>query len=133
MKAQTEHRRARNREYAADRIARRPSQRWYNSKRWRTRRDRQLHKEPWCAMCLAQGRTRAASVADHITPHRDDPELFWRGKLQSLCSRCHNSLKQREELDGYSRAPGADGWPSDTRHPFNVKGRQRHGAHDGKT
>lgn len=71
-------------------------------------------------MCLARGITRAATVADHIIPHRGDADLFWNGKLQSLCATCHSKLKQREEIHGHTELLDDDGWPSDPRHPANV-------------
>jgi len=75
--------------------------RWYKTARWQKRRAAQLASEPLCAICLAAGRVTAATVADHIEPHRGDPVKFWEGALQSLCDeapwRCHSSVKQREE------------------------------------
>ncbi len=65
---------------------------------WQKRRAAQLAAEPLCAYCRAEGRTTAATVADHITPHRGDPQLF-RGPLQSLCATCHSGRKQREERE----------------------------------
>lgn len=82
-------------------------------------RKRQLEREPWCVSCKRQGKTRRATVADHIIPHRDSPSLFWRGKLQSMCASCHSRHKQREELHGFSDELGSDGWPVDPAHPFN--------------
>lgn len=48
-------------------------------------------------MCLKDDTVTAASVCDHIEPHRGDVGKFWSGPFQSLCSPCHNSLKQSEE------------------------------------
>lgn len=77
-----------------------------------------LREHPLCAMCEAQGRVTAASVVDHIVPHRGDMAIFWReGNHQPLCPPCHNSAKQAEERRGYSDAIGADGWPADPAHP----------------
>jgi hypothetical protein len=45
------------------------------------------------------------------------PIEFWRGKLQSLCSHCHESRKKRFEHRGYDNTIGEDGWPIDPRHP----------------
>lgn len=42
----------------------------------------------------------AATVVDHIIPHRGDKALFWnRANWQALCTRCHNSWKQRFEFN----------------------------------
>lgn len=91
--------------------------RWYKTTRWQRRRDTQLRHQPLCAMCEARGRITAATVADHVTPHRGDEHLFFRGELQSLCDACHSGAKQSEERIGYSKAVGEDGFPIDPRHP----------------
>ncbi|KKB12376.1 hypothetical protein VE25_07440 [Devosia geojensis] len=74
---------------------------WYWTSRWRKRAKAQLAAEPLCAICLKAGRVTAATVADHVEPHRGDPVKFWEGELQSVCDeapwRCHSSVKQREE------------------------------------
>ncbi len=97
--------------------------RLYHTGRWRTRRARQLQDEPLCRTCQRLGRTTAATVADHIIPHRGDVTLFFEGALQSLCDeepfRCHSRVKQREEALGFNPAVGADGFPIDPRHPAN--------------
>ena len=60
-----------------------------------------LSKHPLCVTCRDIGRIVAAEVVDHIIPHRGDRKLFWdRSNWQSLCSRCHNGLKQRQEPEG---------------------------------
>lgn len=66
---------------------------------WRRRREAQLRAEPLCRLCKADGRVTAATVADHLVPHRGDPALF-DGPLQSLCATCHSARKQREEANG---------------------------------
>ena len=106
---------------ARERRAKRPRGQWYWSRRWRIHRDRQLYRQPWCAMCAQRGLQSVATVADHIVPHRFDYHAFWHGELQSLCKRCHDSLKQADEARGYSMAVSEEGWPTDERHPFNRK------------
>ncbi|WP_247511397.1 HNH endonuclease [Bradyrhizobium sp. 157] len=68
-------------------------------------------------MCEAKGLIAPAEVADHIMPHKGDYQLFWYGELQSLCVPCHNKSKQQLEHRGYTTDIGADGWPTDARHP----------------
>ncbi len=76
---------------------------------WQKRRAAQLASEPLCRKCKANGLVVSATVADHIEPHRGDPEKFWTGELQSLCDHCHNSLKQKEERRDESLETDADG------------------------
>lgn len=86
--------------------------RWYKTARWLRRRKAQLQAHPLCAMCLTRGAVTVANTADHVTPHKGDPVLFWQGPLQSLCPSCHASDKQAEERGGKPRvAFGLDGWP----------------------
>jgi hypothetical protein len=68
-------------------------------------------------MCLARGVTTPATVADHIIPHRNDPNSFILGAVQSLCASCHNRVKKQLEKRGYDTAVGSDGYPIDPRHP----------------
>jgi 5-methylcytosine-specific restriction protein A len=78
---------------------------------WEKARKQFLLSHPCCAMCGREGRVTAASVVDHIKPHRGDKMLFWDStNWQALCSPCHNRHKQREER-GSVQAVGEDGWP----------------------
>jgi 5-methylcytosine-specific restriction enzyme A len=97
----------------------RPWAAWYDRVAWRRRAREHKRRNPLCVMCLARGLVVACEVADHVVPHKGDFQLFWSGELQSLCRRCHSGEKQQLEHRGYTRAIGADGWPSDTRHPAN--------------
>ena len=91
----------------------------YNSRRWQRRARLQLTKCPLCSMCLARKAVTPATVADHITPHHGDHQLFYFGELQSLCQHCHSSRKKQLETYGYQRDVGVDGWPIDPNHPAN--------------
>lgn len=60
-------------------------------------RDAQLLREPWCTYCLAEGRRRWATVADHVPPvsthretHRDEAD----------CCRYVSSCKPHSDLQG---------------------------------
>lgn len=54
------------------------------SKRW-------LDEHPLCVECMRRLLTVAATVVDHIIPHRGNRRLFWdRTNWQSLCETCHN-------------------------------------------
>jgi hypothetical protein len=71
-------------------------------------------------MCLERKVVAPATVADHVTPHNGDHQLFYFGELQSLCAHCHNHRKKRLETHGYLLDIGTDGWPIDPRHPANT-------------
>jgi 5-methylcytosine-specific restriction protein A len=46
-----------------------------------------LSAHPICAIC----QRKAATVLDHVVPHRGDSELFWdQSNWQALCVTCHN-------------------------------------------
>jgi hypothetical protein len=70
-------------------------------------------------MCGAAGVKTAATIVDHIERHRGDRARFFGGPFQSLCKACHDGAKQQAEALGYSTKIGADGLPTDPRHPFN--------------
>lgn len=62
---------------------------------WRKFRNRFLKENPLCEICLEVGVIEAATVVDHIEPHRGNMELFWQtGNHQALCARCHSGRKQ---------------------------------------
>lgn len=78
-------------------------------RKWERERLRHLSLNPLCVHCLKLKRIEAATVVDHIKPHKGDVKLFRdRNNLQSLCKHCHDSWKQRVEnglvevdLEGY--------------------------------
>ncbi len=84
--------------------------RLYGKAGWQTKRQMQLKREPLCRYCKEQGRITAATVADHITPHKGNAEAFWNNELQSLCKHCHDSIKQRQEHGKEMAVVGIDGW-----------------------
>lgn len=82
--------------------------------RWRRARAGFLRANPLCVFCAKQGRTVAATVVDHVAPHRGDAGLFWNAdNWQALCKGCHDSVKQRVELGQSVPVFGADGFPVD--------------------
>lgn len=88
----------------------------YNTAAWKRKRLAQLAAQPLCAMCEAQGRVTAATIADHVVPHRGCLVLFYHGLLQSLCKRCHDGAKQQQELRGQLRGGDLNGYPMDASH-----------------
>ena len=88
--------------------------------RWHEARNRFLQANPLCVMCKRLGRVTAASVVDHIIPHKGNLVLFWdEGNWQSLCRRHHNSDKKIVESRGYMPGVDANGDPIDADHPWN--------------
>lgn len=95
-------------------------QRWKKSKRYRRMVKAHMAENPICVYCLEDdGVSTPAVIADHVIPHKGDQNLFWFGKLQSLCAHHHESRKKLEETRGYHTKVGDDGWPVDRRHPAN--------------
>ena len=90
---------------------------WYGDARWRRRRRLHLMNEPLCRMCLQAGVVTAATVADHIEPHKGDRQKFLHGALMSLCDPHHRSTKQQIEKKGFYCDIGIDGYPLDSAHP----------------
>lgn len=65
---------------------------------WSVARKQHLARHPLCVMCQGAGRITAATIVDHVRPHRGDSALFWaRDNWQSLCQPHHDGLKQALE------------------------------------
>lgn len=90
-------------------MARSQFSQWYADRRWRAKRAAQLRREPLCRFCKDNGFIVAATIADHIEPHKGDRVKFWKGELQSLCGQCHSSTKQL--IESGKVVTGNDGWP----------------------
>ncbi|ELO5586667.1 HNH endonuclease [Escherichia coli] len=87
-----------------------PWHRLYNTKRWYRLRYHQLQKQPLCEFHLKRNQVVSASIVDHVTPHKGDETLFHDpDNLQSLCKRCHDSVKQRMERGGTVTEFDSDG------------------------
>lgn len=82
----------------------------YKTKRWLALRAYQLAIEPLCRRCKSMGRIVAATTADHVEPHKGNPEKFYNGALQSLCTSCHSGAKQSEERTGRKRVDPLNPW-----------------------
>lgn len=90
------------------------TKRLYSTKAWHRMRARQLRDNPTCAYCAEIGQLTAASVVDHVIPHRGNETLFYDQKnLQSLCKQCHDSVKQQLEVTGVRRGCDTSGNPLD--------------------
>src|SRR5689334_10788912 len=91
----------------------RPLAHLYDTARWRRTARLQLAIEPTCRLCRERGIITAATICDHIEPHRHRDEwTFWSGPFQSLCVACHSSIKALIERGrGYDTSIGPDGFP----------------------
>ena len=86
-------------------------------RRWRNARAAFLALHPLCVYCERIKRTRAATVVDHIEPHKGDAHKFWdRSNWQALCKPCHDAIKQTLERSGNLRGCDARGVPLDAAH-----------------
>lgn len=92
------------------------TQRGYGYK-WQQAREGYLAKHPFCVKCERLNKLVAATVVDHITPHKGDMKLFWdRKNWQGLCKPCHDSDKKIEESKGIAPGSDATGLPLDPNH-----------------
>lgn len=86
---------------------------------WERERAAHLRRFPLCAYCrLEHQRTTAATLVDHLYPHRGDRDLFWRAEWWvSSCRSCHSGFKQalerlgRSALDTLARRLGLEPMP----------------------
>lgn len=73
--------------------------------RWQKARATFLKRHPlcMCSDCKQAGRVMAATVVDHITPHKGDQDLFWdTSNWQSMSKPCHDK-KTANEDGGFGR------------------------------
>lgn len=76
------------------------------SSAWVKAREAFLRVHPLCAEHERKQQLAAASVVDHIKPHKGDKDLFWdRSNWQSLCKPCHDA-KTASEDGGFGRMGG---------------------------
>ena len=65
-------------------------------RKWREARAAYLRRHPLCVSCQAEGKLTAATVVDHIIPHRGDTKLFWdESNWQPLCKEHHDQKTGR--------------------------------------
>ena len=72
--------------------------------RWQKARGTFLRRSPLCVECEKQGLCVAATIVDHIIPHKGDQDLFWdTSNWQSLCQP-HHDKKTATEDGGFGRS-----------------------------
>ncbi len=70
------------------------------TKKWQRASKAFLRANPLCQCeeCKASGRVVAATVVDHIVPHRGDMKLFWdRSNWQAMSKKHHDRKTARED------------------------------------
>jgi len=88
-------RKEKNKQRDKDRMS--SAERGYDGK-WRKSRRIFLQQHPLCVECLKEGETTAATVVDHIIPHKGDKKLFWdRSNWQPLCKKHHDIKTAKED------------------------------------
>lgn len=91
----------------------------YKTARWKRESRAFLRDHPLCVMCPDKSK-RGATIVDHVTPHRGDPDLFWnQDNWQALCRSHHSRSAQQQDIRGFHSDVGEDGSPTDPNHPFN--------------
>lgn len=72
---------------------------------WQKAREGYLRNHPLCKLHQDQGRVVAATVVDHIIPHKGDRSLFWdSNNWQPLCKPCHDHKTATEDSAFAARA-----------------------------
>jgi len=94
--------------------------RWvYKTALWQRLRGAQLRDQPLCRYCKEMGLTVAATIVDHIKPHRGDRNLaFDQTNLQSLCKPCHDMHADAKDRGKTVAGCDADGYPLDPTHEW---------------
>lgn len=88
------------------RDASQPWRAWYKTARWQKLRQRVLKRDGYVCqqtgvMLVGKHPAPNSPVADHIAPHRGNPDLFWNeDNLQTVSKGWHDQEKQRIEKSG---------------------------------
>ena len=69
----------------------------YDKQNWRRLSDKFKCVNPFCFMCLEEGRHEIAKVVDHIIELRDGGKAYEWSNLMSLCHYHHNRKTQDEK------------------------------------
>lgn len=83
-----------------------PCRQWkylYNRTAWKKMRLAHLRAYPLCVQCLQDGKSVAATIVDHVEPHKGNVEVFFTlDNLQSLC-KMHHDRKTWQEGNSQSK------------------------------
>lgn len=74
----------------------------YNTKAWKTIRERVLIENPFCIECQKINVIKKATDVDHIKDHLGNHKLFFSySNLQSLCHECHS--RKTAKTSGFNK------------------------------
>lgn len=85
------------------RSAAQPWRGWYKTARWQKLARAVFERDHYICqrsgvVCTGKAPAPNSPVANHKTPHRGDPKLFWDpANIETVCKRVHDSEIQREE------------------------------------
>jgi 5-methylcytosine-specific restriction protein A len=66
--------------------------------RWQQASKMFLVSHPLCVECEREGRITAASLVDHVVPHKGNQQLFWdESNWQPLCKEHHDIKTAKED------------------------------------
>lgn len=95
-------------------------QRGYGA-RWEKDRIKFLDENPLCADHRKRGMVEAATVVDHIIPHKGDQVLFWdKNNWQPLCKSCHDRKTATEDRGSWSPVQSPSKANRDSKNEFNT-------------
>jgi len=83
-----------------------PYSKWKKTARWQKLRLAILKRDSWTCQktgvsLVGKYPAPTSPVADHIIPHRGDPDLFWDpANLQAVSKKYHDTTKQSLEARG---------------------------------
>jgi len=72
----------------------------YGRRKWRNFAENHKRKDPLCAHCQMEGKTKLGQVTDHIIPINEGGNLWDMRNIQNLC-RIHDNMKRSRESRGY--------------------------------
>lgn len=98
----------------------------YDSKAWKDLRAWQLRIYPLCRRCTKYQRRTAATIVNHVKPHKGDTALFFNPlNLESSCKPCHDGATQSFERTGIERGCDASGTPNEASSHWHETGQRR--------
>lgn len=70
-----------------------------------------LAQEPLCRPCAENGRTTAATIADHVVALSKGGAAHDMANLQPICASCHQDKCNADKGHRVKPRTGIDGWP----------------------